>query len=349
MYSLHANGNRKNFIHAPIQYDVHLLRPKKQELQVKPQQLGQNRSGPLRPADWDILEIYPDYPYGKYKSPARRQFPLRKFVQFEVLIRKEIVSRKFIKIQHDPRRTPQFEARESIVNQDSPGSVAGISQRTVKEFKQLALFEFPTIQLDVFKNNHFGLTGEIASHVRAAFELERLHEVLQSVVVTEEQLRSNLSFFWQSITSAKSINVQEAIPGLRGEKTRLRNALCAAFEAEPFEAGIAHRAEQIIGKALLSIRSLSWLREFCTDKGNPSFAASVLCCLGRHSRPGTTQWRTGLIGAALAIDDVEIRDAAVQAVESWGGEDLLEILKSHQEPESWMRDYIQAVIEDLGT
>ncbi len=49
----------------------------------------------------------------------------------------------------------------------------------------------------------------------------------------------------------------------------------------------------------------------------------------------------------LAAKDVEIRDAAVQAAESWGGREILDVLKSHQEPERWIRDYIRDVVEDL--
>ena len=51
---------------------------------------------------------------------------------------------------------------------------------------------------------------------------------------------------------------------------------------------------------------------------------------------------------ALALDDVEIRDAAVQAAELWGDREILLVLKSHSEPESWLRDYIFDVIDDLG-
>ncbi len=42
-----------------------------------------------------------------------------------------------------------------------------------------------------------------------------------------------------------------------------------------------------------------------------------------------------------------MRDAAVQAAESWGG-DLADILRTHHEPEPWLREYIRDVISDLG-
>ena len=50
------------------------------------------------------------------------------------------------------------------------------------------------------------------------------------------------------------------------------------------------------------------------------------------------------------MNDVEIRDAALQAAEFWGGLDMRNLLKIRvqTEPLSWLRDYMQDVIEDLG-
>ena len=50
-----------------------------------------------------------------------------------------------------------------------------------------------------------------------------------------------------------------------------------------------HSAQQIIGAALRSEdgqRVLEWLRDFCLDAAHPSFAASVLRCLGRQEAAG---------------------------------------------------------------
>ena len=102
------------------------------------------------------------------------------------------------------------------------------------------------------------------------------------------------------------------------ERTRFAFRLRSAFDADPFENGIYHPAEQIIEEALRSKESqrvLEWLRELSLDAAHPSFSAEVLRCLGRQTHPGTASWRTGLVRDALAMDDIEIRDAAVQAVE----------------------------------
>ena len=135
------------------------------------------------------------------------------------------------------------------------------------------------------------------------------------------------------------------------EQMRIAHKLHAAFEIEPLEDGMHHKAEDIIEQALQSgedERTLEWLRDFSLDAAQPVFAASVLRCLGRQEYLATSSWRSELVREALALDDAEIRDAAIQAAESWDDPHILPVLKSHSESESWLRDYISAVIDDLG-
>ena len=134
------------------------------------------------------------------------------------------------------------------------------------------------------------------------------------------------------------------------ENERLENRLRMAFEAEPLEDGIDHPAERIVDDALRSVhgrRVLAWLRALSVDVEHPDLAASVLRCLGCR-RPGTSAWRVEIVRSALAADDVEMRDAAVQAVESWGDLGMREVLSSHMEAVPWLRAYIEDVVEDLG-
>ena len=133
-------------------------------------------------------------------------------------------------------------------------------------------------------------------------------------------------------------------------QARLQSTLRALFEADPLEDGISHPAEEIIGQALQSGQApsvLAWLRALCLDAAQPSFAASLLRCLSRQTDPGTEVWRVELVSAGLATDDVEIRDAAVQAVELWGDSNLVDVLESHSEPVTWLQSYIRDVTDDL--
>ena len=133
-------------------------------------------------------------------------------------------------------------------------------------------------------------------------------------------------------------------------QTRLEFALRASFEADPLEDGMFHPAEEIIAEAFQSgedQRVLEWFRAYSLNAAQPSFATSVLRCLGRQIEPGTSSWRTRLVRDGLAMHDLEIRDAAVQAAELWGNSNLIDVLESHSEPVTWLQDYISDVIDEL--
>ena len=140
-------------------------------------------------------------------------------------------------------------------------------------------------------------------------------------------------------------------PDLIEKQNKLPIWLYSALEDEPFENGMDHPADQIIEDALRSTgdeRILEQLGALCLDIERPSFASSILLCLGRQTDIGNAAWRAGIVRDALAADDVEIRDAAVHAAEFWGGTEIVDALISHNEPESWLRDYIREVVDDLA-
>ena len=135
------------------------------------------------------------------------------------------------------------------------------------------------------------------------------------------------------------------------DRERLATALWMSFESEPVEDGMEHPADTIIADAYQSenVRwMLDWLKNLSTDASQPSFASSVLRCIGRIDNFGTVSWRIGVVRDCLAIDDVEIRDAAVQAAELWADIELVDVLQSHLEPEPWLREYILDVADDLA-
>ena len=177
------------------------------------------------------------------------------------------------------------------------------------------------------------LTGEAGS------THDKVLADLMAAPVRESSALFDLLAEWQEVTIHR-----------RGRE-RFADRLRASFEFDSVEDGMEHSAEEIISEALRSAedeRVLDWLRAFCTDAAQPSFAASTLRCLGRHDYVGTTSWRVGLVRDSLAFDSVEVRDAAIQAAESWGDSDFVEVLRSHIEPEPWLRQYILDVVGDLA-
>ena len=122
------------------------------------------------------------------------------------------------------------------------------------------------------------------------------------------------------------------------------------FESEPLEDGMNHRAEQTIERAAHNIPEqdlLPMLEELATDPAQPSVSSGILRCMGTLADLGNPVWKQRVIARALQQDDVEIRDAAVQAAEGWGNPELADTLRAHKEPEPWIRQYIEEVISDL--
>lgn len=134
-------------------------------------------------------------------------------------------------------------------------------------------------------------------------------------------------------------------------ETLLDIKLCATFDATPLEDGIGHPAESVIQEALLStadrLLAAEILREFCLNPTRPVFGASILRCLGRLPEAGTSEWREQLVRDALKADNLEVRDAAIQAAESWGGNGMAAVLRKHDEPDAFLRHYQYKVADNL--
>ena len=153
-----------------------------------------------------------------------------------------------------------------------------------------------------------------------------------------------------AVAQPTAIAADEALMPQDALRASLVNRFWAAFEAEPLEDGVSHPAEDTITEALSELgtpRALECFRDISLDMDNPAFAASVLRCLGRQADLGTEEWRIGLVRAALGADDVEVRDAAAQAAESWGDFGMIAVLEAHDEPVAWLKDYIDAVVDDM--
>lgn len=135
------------------------------------------------------------------------------------------------------------------------------------------------------------------------------------------------------------------------QKKRLLFDLDSAFDDIPLESCVAHPADEILARALQKAASnpaiFQFIREFCLDFSRPDLAASVLRCLSRQPAPQNPAWRMGLVRDSLASKSLDVRDAAVQAADSWQDDGMVSILQSHQEPEPWLQEYIDEIVADL--
>ncbi len=126
--------------------------------------------------------------------------------------------------------------------------------------------------------------------------------------------------------------------------------LLSAFQDEPIENGFNHPAERVIQQALRSNQSnaVSWIQAIYHENQNrASVAAAILRCVGRLSRGMVRPWGDFMIITGLSHSDVEVREAAVRAIEMWVDPSLSQVLQDHDEQVPWLRDYINQVIGDL--
>lgn len=131
-----------------------------------------------------------------------------------------------------------------------------------------------------------------------------------------------------------------------------RSRLVATLRDEPIEDGVAHPAELVIAKVLYKNPSacLNWLSRALDEHKvtQPSLAASIIRCIGRLEYDQVGGWGMRVADDALRHGSVEVREAAVRALEAWGGRKALEKLRNHHDKRPWLDDYVQQVIVDLS-
>lgn len=128
----------------------------------------------------------------------------------------------------------------------------------------------------------------------------------------------------------------------------LRRDLAARLRDIPLSDGYDHPAEPLLRDAVTARgqEAASWFSWLVLTSGE-LWRADALRLLGRVSAEVIEPWGYDLAGAALLDRDVAVRDAAVCALEAWGGAKAAELLASHEDPEPWLTDYARRVAAEL--
>lgn len=122
----------------------------------------------------------------------------------------------------------------------------------------------------------------------------------------------------------------------------------ASLSSEAVEDGKNHPAEPLLQAYWQSHRGpLPWQEALSGAGHSASLFADFLRLAGRV-RPEEAQLCERLLTEGIASDNLEVRDAAVQAVELWADPSLAETLRRHREEVPWLADYIERVLRDLS-
>lgn len=133
------------------------------------------------------------------------------------------------------------------------------------------------------------------------------------------------------------------------ERQELVYRLQQLFEAEPVEDGMTHPAEGLIERVLGQQRTaaLAWLDELAT-RPDYEHRVALLRCLGRMPVMLAGDWGLSVMSRALRSEDMEVRDAAICALELWGTREAADILRAHHDPEPWLAEYVAAVLQSIA-
>jgi len=142
--------------------------------------------------------------------------------------------------------------------------------------------------------------------------------------------------------------------GWRGIGKKFAEDLYNLLKYNNVEYGYSHPAEQLIERTLKTYGDLAvpWIFDLY-DKNvisQPQLTADILKCLGRLNPYLIYDWGYKLALKALSHGDIEVRETAIAALELWGGEEALLILKNIAFNEStlWLKKYIEQIISDLA-
>lgn len=121
--------------------------------------------------------------------------------------------------------------------------------------------------------------------------------------------------------------------------------LISAIRSEPVEDGVQHPAEKLI---LTFARQYGpeGVRSALREVDSRRLTAEFLRLLARVT-PLDAASRLVIVSDALSSSDLEIRDAGVQAAESWNDPALAPVLRAHKESVRWFADYVSRVAAEL--
>lgn len=113
----------------------------------------------------------------------------------------------------------------------------------------------------------------------------------------------------------------------------------------PVEDGVTHPAEALLRAAHIEHGDGwidTWLIDWITQEKPPPAALVVV---SRLSLP-RGGWARRVLASHILRGEVAAREAAIQAVETWGDKRLLSVL-AYDEPEPWLAEYRDQVRADL--
>lgn len=137
---------------------------------------------------------------------------------------------------------------------------------------------------------------------------------------------------------------------IRSKEKEFKLEVIHALNEESIEDGYSHPAENIMQETIMTYSPYAgiWIQSlYIENLNNHKLAAGILRCIGRLNSKISKPWGSIMVTGALFHSDVEVREAAVRAIEMWEDYSVIGYLEQREEKVPWLSDYIKQVIKDL--
>jgi hypothetical protein len=137
---------------------------------------------------------------------------------------------------------------------------------------------------------------------------------------------------------------------IRSKEKEFKYEVVHALNEESIEDGYSHPAENILKETIMMCLpyAVTWIQSLYIENiNNHKLAAGILRCIGRLNSNMTKPWGSIMVTGALFHSNVEVREAAVRAIEMWEDYSIIEYLEQREEKVPWLSNYIKQVIKDL--
>lgn len=199
---------------------------------------------------------------------------------------------------------------------------------------------------------HFGITNQAVS------EMVLNTGTLVASLAIETPVSGPLEAHFGAVDSNRLSSYYDAFVGNRVSHRKSNNRAMERFartlkqmiRVEPVIDGYDHPAEGFLQEIFNREPDVArqWFLSALRRNLPPSLVADSMRLLGRIISV-RKDWRAGIAAEGLRSASAEVRDAAMQAIESWGDPVLVSVLKDHRqrEPRKWLREYADQIIQDL--
>lgn len=146
-----------------------------------------------------------------------------------------------------------------------------------------------------------------------------------------------------------SINEQND-QDLKYFKKKYTNELIQLIKTEDFEYGFISESQELILKLMRKNKFalMEFLSDILTQNFNsPQIVLGIIRCLGALDNEEITKTAYTIVATCINYRNIEVQDASVRALESWGTFEALELLRLIKVEPDWLKEYVHSVINGL--